>query len=119
MNTELCLDERLAIMYGLTKVESIHSCCSETYAWFKPPFASKPHLVYRDVDDIYPNDYATWNPSQDLDLVMMVVEKFQNSREFYLEALTNTDHSFHSQSEFAMILSKYLVEKYWKEVGED
>lgn len=118
MNDELCLDEKLAIMYGLTKVDSIHSCCPETYAWFKPPYAVKSHLVYRDVDDIYNNDYATWNPSQDLDLIMMIVEKFQNTKDFYLEALNNNEQNFHNQSEFAFILSKFLVDKFWKSFSD-
>lgn len=119
MNAELCLDEKLAIMFGLTKVDSIHSRCPDTYAWFKPPFASHSHLVYRGEDDIYDNDYDTWNPSKNLDLIMMVVEKYQNSREFYLEALTNKEAQWHTQEEFALLLGEYLVEKYWKGNGED
>jgi hypothetical protein len=119
MNTELCLDEKLAIMFGLSKVDSIHSKCSDTYAWFTPPFSTKPHLVYRGEDDIYENDYNTWNPSQNLDLIMMVVEKFANPREFYLEALSCKDTHWHTQDEFALLLSEYLVEKFWRKEGED
>jgi len=119
MNTELCLDEKLAIMFGLSKVDSIHSRCPDTYSWSNSPFSTKPHLVYRGEDDIYDNDYSTWNPSKDLDLMMTIVGKYQNSREFYLEALTNKDAQCHTQEDFAFLLGEYLVEKYWKENGVD
>jgi hypothetical protein len=51
--------------------------------------------------------------------MMTIVGKYQNSREFYLEALTNKDAQCHTQEDFAFLLGEYLVEKYWKENGVD
>lgn len=115
------LNEKLAIMFGLIKVDNIDKCIYNSYGISKFPFraAHQQHWLYRGEHDIYPGDYSTWNPAYDLDQAMMVIEKYQNTRDFINEVVSQHDADFHTSEEFSKILCEKLVEKYWLSISED
>jgi hypothetical protein len=120
MNTRE-LNEKLAVLFGLRKVDDIDKCIYNSYGLSKLPFraAHQQHWLYRGEYDIYPGDYSTWNPAGDLDQAMMVIEKYQTARDFINEVVSEYDVDFHTSEEFAKILSEKLVKKYWKNISED